>query len=442
MTKRRPYDLVVIGAEPAGLAAAACAARAHARVGLVRGGDKPLRSASTPAVPDFVWRKLNLQDSGLEAEPVTARISLFEGGRALKSYASEKKCRDGLEAAGIADHRLWADFSGAMARASEEGEELARRAGARARGKAAPALLGALAGKAGAGAATRLTDTTLAVLDDYFASDDLKVHLASAALTPFGFGGDEAGSALALAGVAAPSSWRIRASRNGPKLERALEDAATGAGVEFIDARLRGLAAADDKTYEIALNDGDALRARSVMAASAEAAARAGLAVAPAFSPLLRRDGAVANVRLRFAKPVAAPGGEEGAIFYLADSLAAFAEARDAALEGRIAERAPISFEFHKDEVLVQAPYCPAVLRTDGDERDWTEQDRQAFGQQIVERLAPFLNGAARAVRRVDVRVSPAAPVQGDADGIIAPPPGHDPIGAAVKLALDLIGGE
>lgn len=442
MTKRRPYDLVVIGAEPAGLAAAACAARAGARAGLIRTGDKPPRSASAPGVPDFVWRKLDLQDSGLDAAPVTACVSLFEGKPALKTFASRKKSGDALEAAKNPDHRLWTDFNEALARVWEESEALVRRAAARESGKAAPALLSALAGKSGAESAERLTATTLSVLDDYFSTEDLKVHLASVALTPFGFGGDEAGSALALAGAAAPSAWRVRASRGGPKLERVLEDAAAGAGVELIDARLRALAAIDDKVIEIALHDGEVLRARRVMAASAEAAARAGVEVAPAFSPLMRRDGAVANVRLRFARPVAAPGGEEGAIFYLADSLAAFAEARDAALEGRVSERAPISFEVNKDEIVVQAPFCPAALRSDGEEREWTEQDRQAFGQQIVARLAPYLNGAARSVRRVDVRVTPAAPTQRESAGIVAPPPGHDPIGAAVKLALDLIGGE
>jgi phytoene dehydrogenase-like protein len=442
MTKRRQYDLMVIGAEPAGLAAAACAARGHARAGLIRTGDKPPRSASAPGVPDFVWRKLNLQDSGLEAEPVTARISLFEGGRTLRTFASGKKSGDALEAAKNPDHRLWADFNDALARAWKESEGAVRRAAARGPGKSAPALLLTLAGKGGAGAAERLTATSLSVLDDYFASDDLKIHLASVALAPLGFGGDEAGSALALAAIAAPSAWRVRASRKGPKLERVLEEAAINAGVDLIDARIRSIAAVDDKVFEIALHDGEVLRARRVMAASAEAAARAGLAVAPAFSPLMRRDGAIANVRLRFAKPVAAPGGEEGAIFYLADSLAAFAEARDAALEGRLSERAPISFEVNKDEILVQAPFCPAALKSEGEERDWTEQDRQAFGQQIVARLAPHLNGAARSVRRVDVRVTPAAPAQGDSAGIVAPPPGLDPIGAAVKLALDLIGGE
>jgi len=442
MARRRQYDLIVIGAEPAGLAAAACAGRAHAHVALIHTGDQPPRSASAPGVPDFVWRKLNLQDAGLEADPVPARISLFEGGRTLKTFKSAKKTRDALEAASIPDHRLWADFNDELSRARKEGEGLTRRAAVRANGRGAPALLGALAGKDGAGAAERLTEGALALLDDYFSDDALKVHLASVALTPFGLGGDEAGSALALAGVGAPSAWRVRVSRNGPKFERVLEDAALAAGVEIIDARIRAVGAADEKTCEVTLHDGDVLRARHLMAASTEAAARAGLDIAPAFSPLTRRDGAVANVRLRFARPIEAPEGEKDAIFYLADSISSFAEARDAALEGRLIERPPISFEFNKDDILVHAPYCPSFLKTEDEVREWTEQDRQAFGQQIIARLAPFLNGAARsAVRRIDVRVTPAAPRQGEGAGVIAPPPGHDPIGAAAKLALDLIGG-
>ena len=53
MTKRRQFDLIVIGAEPAGFAAAGCAAREGARTALIRTGDKSLRVASMPGVPDF-----------------------------------------------------------------------------------------------------------------------------------------------------------------------------------------------------------------------------------------------------------------------------------------------------------------------------------------------------------------------------------------------------
>lgn len=443
MSKRRPYGLIVVGAEVAGLAAAGCAAREGARVALLDTGDKPPQGASEPAVPDFVWRKLNLQDFGLDAKPIEARISLFPQGRALRTFQSMRKTQEELELCAPEDARLWAAFARELSRLREDGEAIARRSALGARGKnAPPAFLGALTGQSGATLAARLTQRSRALLDDYFRDEALKIHLASIALSPFGLGGDEAGSALALGASDAPAAWRVRAGRKGPSVERALEEAALAAGAEIIEARIEELSFEEEKSACITLHNGEALRGRRVMAASLDAAARAHIAVAPAFSPLARRDGARAHVRLRLQKAATPSAGARSAIYYLADSLSSFAEARDAVLEGRLYEKAPISFEYQKDEIIVDAPYCPAFLNSDGESREWTEQDRQALGRQIVERLSPFIEGGARAVKRIEVRIAPSVAPQGDRLGIAAPPPGHDPVGAAARLALDLINGE
>jgi phytoene dehydrogenase-like protein len=446
MKQRRPFDLVVIGAEPAGLAAAAVAARQGARVALFRAGEGIARGPSTTGVPDFVWRKLDLHESGLDAKPVSARISLFEGGRSLETYASATKTRDALERAGLPDHHLWADFTDTLEREWEEGESLTRRAAAKNGG--APALA-ALASPRGPDIAARLTATTRAVLDDYFADDDLKTHLASVALAPLGLGGDEPGSGLALASMSSADGWRVRSGGRGPALADVLEEAARRAGVEFIEARIVGLQPSDDKFHQLALESGETLKARHVMAASVAAAARVALPIAPALAPIARRSGAVADIRIRFAKAPPPPAGDRDAIFFIAESVETFADARDAALEGRLPERPPVSFEFARDEIVVHAPYCPASLVVDGEERDWTEQDRQAFGRMIVQRLAPYLNGVSQAARRIEVKISPAGAPQGASGtgasrlgGVVAPPPGHDAIGAAAKLALDLVSGE
>lgn len=441
MKKKPPYDLLVIGAEPAGFAAAACAARQGANVGLIRAGEKKPRGGSNPGIPDFVWRKLNLQDAGLDVQPVSARVSLFEGGRSIATYASAGKTRDALEKTGGGDHHLWADFNDALSRLWSEGEDVAR-ASAAGKEKSAP-LLAALCAPQGAAAAGRLTRSTSSLLEDFFASDELKTHLASVALAPFGLGGDEPGSGLALAALSEPAAWRMRGGAKGRSLLEALEEAAKAAGVEIIEQRLRSVAAADNRARAVTLENGDVIRARHVMAASIDAAARADLDLAPAFSPLARRDGAVADIRLRFQKAPPALEAGKGAVYYLADSLGAIADARDAALEGRLIERMPISFEFNKDEIVVHAPYCPAFLKTENEIREWSEQDRQALGMQIVARLEPFLNGATKSVKRIDIRVTPAAPLPGDAPAraILAPPPGHDPIGAAARLALELVSG-
>lgn len=445
MKTRRPYALAVIGAEPAGLAAAACAARAGARVAILSAGtdESAGREPATAGIPDFVWRSLDLHESGLRARPVSACISLFEDGRMLATYPSPNRTQTALKRVSAGDHHLWPDFCDELEQLWEEGETMTHCAAANGGRVSANAVLNALASPEGAGAARRLSASTRALLDDYFANDDLKTHIANVALSPFGLGGDEAGSALAVASMSAPAAWRVRASGRGPSLRKALEAAATAAGVDFFGQRLKDIQATEEKTVILAFDDGETLKARCVMAASEAAAARAGLAVAHGLSPLALREGAVAEIRLRFGKTPAAPGGEQDAVFFLADSVASLGAARDAALDGRLPERPPVSFEFGKDEIIVRAPYCPAVLRSEGEMRDWTEQDRQALGRQIVARLAPYLNGSVQSLRRIDVRVTPAgAPrAPASAGAVVAPPPAHDAIGAAARLALDLING-
>lgn len=440
--KRRALaDLIVIGADAAGLAAAACAARQGASVALVRGGERKARGGSAPGVPDFVWRKLNLEDWGLEADPVSSRVSLFEDGRSIATYPNQKETAAALEKSADGDHHLWADFIAELERRWREGAEIAY-ASAAATGGALP-LLDALRRPEGPAAAGRLAATTAGLLEDYFTSDALKTHLASVALGPFGLGGDEPGSVLGLAALSEGAAWRVRPGGKAGALEVALEAAALAAGVVRPESRFKILGPADAKKRSVVLEDGEIIEARRIMAASAEIAARADVEVAPSFSPLTRREGAVADIRLKFKRVPEAPAQGRRAVYFIADSLQSFADARDAALEGRIADNMPISFEFLKDEVIVHAPYCPTFLKTENEIREWSEQDRQALGMAVMRRLEPFLNGASKSVKRIDIRVAPAAPPPGDegVNAVPAPPPGLDPIGAAARLALELVSG-
>jgi hypothetical protein len=235
----------------------------------------------------------------------------------------------------------------------------------------------------------------------------------------------------------------VRTGGKSASIARVLENAAASAGVEFVDSAIRRIQRRDSRALTIVLENEEIIRASHLMAASVEAAAGADLEVAPSFSPLARRNGATADIRLKFQKAPPAPAGGKEAIYFIAESLAVITDARDAAAEGRLAERMPISFEYNKDEIVVHAPYCPAFLKTEDEIRDWSEQDRQALGLQIISRLEPYLNGAAQSVRRVEVRVSHAVATPGESrlTAILAPPASHDPIGAAAKLALELVGG-
>lgn len=438
---RKAFDLIVIGAEEAGLAAAACVARAGARAALVRRTAEQPPGASSPGVPDFVWRRLDLQETGIDAAPAGPVVSLFKDGKELATYRERERTALALAEQAAPGHHLWADFHVSLeAMAREEGALIARSVVSAARQAAGP-LLGAATGAGGAETLARLTAPARSVIDDYFDDEAMRAHLCNIALAPLGLAGDEAGSALALSSLSEPAAWRIRTGGRGPTLLKALEERCASAGVEIFDSKILRVEGADEKTRQVILENGETLRARRLMAASVGAAAEAGVPLTPALSPLARRSGAVADIRLRFSKPPAPPTDHPDATYYLSDGPDALAQARDAALEGRFVERPPISFEFSEGDIVVRAPYCPDALVTEGESRDWTEQDRQAFGRQIVSRLAPYLNGAGRALRRIDVRVASAGAHQGGdpAASAVAPPPSHDPIGAAARLALDLV---
>lgn len=445
MKQRRQFDLVIIGADAPGLAAAACAARAHPeiamRVAVVRTGDEPPAGAASPGVPDFVWRRLDLHLSDLKARPVEALVSIFDEERSLATYQNERRTGRELERAGADDGRLWADYAGARARAWREAEEILRSA---AKGK--NALLSGLGGAKGVRLGRRLTQSCAEILDDHFDSEELKTHLSSAALMPLGLAGDEPGSGLALAAASDPAAWRVTAGDKGPSLVKVLEDACAAASVAVFESPVRDIQVADEKTRIVELENGETLKTPMVMAGRAACETAARLGAAPAFSPLARREGATAEVRVKLARPATPPGEEAEAVFFAAGSREALKRARDAALEGRIPDDPPIFFRFVKDEIVVTAPYCPAVLYTEDERRDWSEQDRQALGRRIVERLGAVLNGAVKNVRRIEVKVAAREPGAGMIGAgparLIAPPATHDEIGAAARLAMELVRGE
>lgn len=444
MKQRRQFDLVVIGADAPGLAAAACAARAHPevalKVALIRTGDEPPPGPVSPGVPDFVWRKLDLHLSSLKAKPIDAMVSLFDEGRTLSTGRNTRRTGRALEASGADPARLWADYIEAQASVLEEADGLQHAAA-----KGAAPILAALAAPKGVRLAERLTRTCGDMLDDHFASEELKLHLASAALMPLGLGGDEPGSALALAAFGDQAAWRVSTGDREAGLLKALEEVCATAGVVIFESAVRDIQVSDEKVRLVMLDNGEALKAPAVMAARASSEAAARLGAAPAFSPLARREGACAEVRVKFARPPAPPNGAGDALFFAAGSRETLKAARDAALEGRIPDEPPIYFRIVKDEIVVTAPYCPAALYADDERRDWSEQDRQALGRRIVERLGAVINGDMKNVRRIDVKVSQreagAGAVGAGPARLVVPPAGHDEIGAAARLAMELVRG-
>ncbi len=435
MKNRRHYDLVVFGAEPSGLAAAACAARSGAYCAVVKTGLEANSVTAAPAVPDFVWRSLDLHETGLKIEPVSARISLFEGRSAIATYADERQTQEAITEINAMDGALWMDLAGELA-AKTKGEDVD-----------AAALLERLSE-----IVPGLHDDAFAVqslrelLDDFFESDDLKAHLSAVAGSAFAVGGEEPGSSRALAAVNDVGAWRVK---NADLLCLTLERLCERLGVERIAAPLTRLERQDARMLKVEFEDQDPIRTRAFMAASLRLAYLAGLKVEGPASPMAHNDTAEATISVKLADqpmpPTNAPG-DQNAIYYIAETADEIRIARDAVLEGRMPENPPLVFEFGEKEIIVRAPYCPRLIASEEGPREWTGQDCQVLGKQVLQRLGKYLNGALKDVQRTDVELSGALDAEGaqqlndDAPAVPAPAVGGNEIGAAATLALRLVG--
>lgn len=403
MSDRASIDFLVIGADAAGFAAAAVAAKSGARVAIASTGHEAIVPGLAIEPPDFVWRMLDLHLYGLKLEAPAAHISLFDGD-ALATDADTAKTSQLLAAREPSLEHLW------------------------------PAFIA----EAGGGADTFLSAHEL--LDDHFADEALKTHLVSSFVAPFGLAGDEAGSAAALAFAASCARRRVPAAT----LHDALKEAATKAGVEALGGRVTGLSRGDAKSLRVMLDNGREIRARRLMASTAPGAEAAGLLVDAGASPLLRRAGAEALIVIRYDKRPAAEEVRQAGVFHTAQSAAEIGLARDAMIDGRIEDAPVLSFTVNGKEIIARAAFAPAQLRENGELREWTGQDRQILGRNAAAVIAKRLDGRVGSVREIEVTIGAdvAAGLRRRAFGlraVRAPEPSDDEIGAAARLALELV---
>lgn len=413
MAPRTFIDLFIVGADAAGLAAAACAARSGAKVALAPTGGECVAEGLVAEPPNFVWRLLDLHQYDLRFEAPSGEATALSPTSLVATGADARGTAEGLAAREPSLEFLWPQFV----------EELSAVAAAGGRGNLSPGEY----------------QSANAALDDYFEDEALKTHLVSALVAPFGLAGDEAGSAQALVSVAGWS--RRRTLRRA--LDDALKSAALAAGVEIREERLDAVERVDDKFWKIVLEDGRDLRARDAMASSALIGEAAGLRVAASGSPLLRRNGAEATIRIRYDRRPKLPGRDWRVRYHNAANRRQILRARDSMNAGRLAEEPPFSFEFAGKDVIARAPYCPARLRENGHFREWTGQDRQILGRQAADEVERLFGDVGNA-REIEVTVGPDA-ASGlrrrvfDAPAILAPAPSHDDIGAAAALAMEIV---
>jgi phytoene dehydrogenase-like protein len=440
------YDLLVVGGDEASLCAAACAARSGARVGVLRPPPESKRrsSGSMCAVPNFVWRRLDLQDYGLSLEPISARVTLMPKGQSVATYASARQTDDALAESGIEDHLLWAPFVSDMARL-KEAAKLGDDLGGIANGAAPFAAF--LEDARQLSALGQLTGSCSDLLDDYFSDPQLKAHVAAHALGVTGFGGKELGTAKILPEFLSDCAWRARVGDDASPLLPILETICEKSGVEFNQGALVSVSAESSKYKTVDISGGEKVKTKFVFFASPEAATLAG--VEASFAPLAAGGSVTAVMRFTLKRSLAPPAADKSAVFQIIDDVDELQAARDCAVDGQLPDPLPIEFEFADNgDLIARTSYCPKAFREDNEWRDWTGQDRQVVAARIRQRLASRIKGMSGAVKKTkivfigaDEGVNGARAVA-PRDLVVIQPNRHNAISAAVKLADKVLGHE
>lgn len=426
------FDFLVIGDDEASFCAAASAARAGARTAHLRIAQRKKQSAgaAAPAIPNFVWRRLDLQEYDLALEPVSARVTLFKDGDPVITYAHPRETSEALAEKQLDDRYVWSDFVREAAALANGGLSESISGETPAAGKALAELL---TDPKALDRMARLFGSCADLIDDYFADERLKAHVSAHALAASGAGDREAGSARAVAEFFNEDSWRMRTPKDATSVMSVLEQASKDAGVATYTGKVTEVMRDSAKQISVSIGAEHSLKTRYIFFATPDAALAAGLA-----QPLAEAPHANFTVRFKLSNRIEPPAGDRKSIFQVIDDGSDISSARNAAVKGKLHENAPVEFEFTANgEIIAHTAYFPAAFYEDGAWRGWTGQDRQAAATIIKNRIAARFPDFAGAVRRAETEV--ITPPHGrspfeDFDRIIVQPHRHNAISAAVRL--------
>lgn len=443
-------ELLIVGGSEAAYCAAAAAARAGASTALVsRKKGEAAPSPSCCHVPNFVWRRLDLQEYGLALEPVSARVTLLPNGQSVATYRSARETKAALAQAGKQDHVLWADFAADMNKLGGDVSLVHEGAGSASQKSAAQKksklsyLFGDLETLSAIG---QISGSCASLLDDYLGDAGLKAHVAVHALSRAGIGAAEAGGASALPEFLSDEAWRMRPSKDGPPLIKTLETICRDNGVDCRQDEIVDIESEGGRSQTVTFASGDKIKARYIVFASPEAASASGYFGAA--SPLAARGRATAQLRIKLKKPMAAPAADERAVFQILDDLDDLQSASDAVADGALPEKPPVAFEFAENgDIIAETSYCPKAFREEDEWRGWTGQDRQAMTKRIMDRLSDRIDGLAVNVRKSDLKLFGADGPEKDrfvngGDNIFILPNRHNAVAEAVKLIDRVLSGE
>ena len=423
------YELLVIGDDAPSLAAAAAAAANGAATALASAGAASDIGPSICDIPNFVWRRLELQDFGLEVEPVSARITLLADGKSATTLRGLQESVEALRDAEDENAALWPALTDDM-QALGEAELFPNVDGA------SPGALFCFDNLRALENVGRLAGSGEELIDDYVNSGPLNAHIQAHALAPFGLGGEEAGSAVALPEFFDEHAWRVRAKSGTRSIVGALRKACERYGVAAAPARVQRVSADGAKQNAVIFENGEKIRSQRIFFASPDAADAAGYAPPGQNAPV---NGARAVMRIKLRDRIDPPAGDMRALFQIVDDASDIKSARRDALEGRISERLPVAFEFtDKGDIVARTAFAPKRLQEEGEWRAWTGQDRQLLATIVLNRLASRIDGLHEQIRKTDLKVIDRVSADhdrfGDARNIYLQPRRHNAIAAAVRL--------
>ena len=422
------FELLVIGDDAPSLAAAAAAAASGASTALASAGAPTDIGPSVCDIPNFVWRRLDLQEFGLEVEPVSARVTLLADGKATMTMRSARESVEALRDVDSDGAAMWPALIDDMQALGEDGIAPDP--------SASPDMLARLNDLRALGNIARLAGTGEELIDDFVNGGPLSTHIQAHALAPFGLGGVETGSASAFPEFFDEHAWRVRAKSGTRSIVGALRKACESHGVVAAPAEIQLVSADGAKHNSILFENSEKIRSRRIFFASPDAAQAAGYAPPGQSGPV---NGARAVMRIKLHDRIEAPAGDCRAVFQIVDEASDIKKARQDALEGRISERLPVTFEFtDKGDIVARTSFAPKRLQEEGEWRPWTGQDRQVLSTVFLNRLASRIDGLHEQIRKTDLKVMDRVHLDtgrfAQARNIYLQSRRHNAIAAAVKL--------
>ncbi|MEM8772621.1 MAG: hypothetical protein AAGD92_13325 [Pseudomonadota bacterium] len=430
------FDFLIAGDDAPSLIAAAAAARAGASTLIVAPKkNKQIAPPSFPDIPNFVWRRLNLQDHNFSLQPVSARITLLDDGVSAQSFRTDRETAETLQYDDPDAAALLPVFSDEMRALGASADKIND-----SNAEGVPAALAVLFdddGLSDLSDLSKLSGAANEVLDDYLNGGPVSSHISTHALSLAGLGGEEAGSAQIFPEFFDDAAWRARTAKGSQPLMKILHKICAESGVVMQEGMVSDISPEGAKANSVSFGNDEKIRINRIFFASPDSAAEAGYS--PGAARQTAFNGASATLRLRLRKPIAAPAGDKSAIFQIVDGTCDLRASRHAALTGKLPEKPPVQFEFVGDnEIVAHTAYIPNKLCDEEGWRAWTGQDRQLLMRIMMDRLSSRLDDLGAKVRKQEIVIQttrePMRDVYARARNIYMQSKRHNAIAAAVKL--------